>query len=118
MQGQKESKGFTLLEVLVAVIIIALVVTVVFELYWRGYRGIEKSETTLQAVVLGDSALEESLAHRVFGSVEEDAGKYFSLSVEQNQLEDSPLVLFTVSVRYKGNQKLKLISGGLFYEEQ
>lgn len=118
MQGQKNSKGFTLLEVLVAVLLIALVVTVVFEMYYRGFRGIERSESTLQAVILADSLLEEVLAHRVYDSVEGERPENFSLFAEINQIEDSPLAVINVVIRYRQRQKIKLSSGGLFYEEQ
>ena len=118
MSGQKGSKGFTLLEVLVAVLVIALVVTAVFELYWRGFRGIDRAESTLQAVVLSESALEEVLAQAVADSVEEALPEGFSLSVHTERTEDSPLVTVRIILRQKGRQKMTLSSGGLVYEQQ
>ena len=59
-------RGFTLLEILVAVTILAVSFTAIFRLYGGTLRNIERSERHARAAVLGGEKLEELLAQSPF----------------------------------------------------
>ncbi len=58
--------GFTLLEILVAVTILAVSFTAIFHLYGGTLRNIGRGERHARAAVLGGEKLEELLAHSPF----------------------------------------------------
>ncbi len=118
MQDFKNNKGFTLIEVLVSVVLLAVVVSALFELYSRGFRGISKSETTFNAVVLAESALDEALAHKQPWSSPESPLEDLDITVTTSEVEDSHEVVITVRVSYRDIAKINLISAGVFYESR
>lgn len=71
MNREVRERGFTLLEILVAVTILAVSFTAIFHLYGGTLRNIERSERHARAAVLGGEKLEELLAHRPFPPVNE-----------------------------------------------
>lgn len=71
MNHQARERGFTLLEILVAVTILAVSFTAIFHLYGGTLRNIERSERHARAAVLGGEKLDELLAHSPFPPVNE-----------------------------------------------
>ncbi len=57
-----EQKGFSLLEVMVAVAILAIAIATIFRLYSVALRGSMKAEKYNQAVIIASSMMDEALA--------------------------------------------------------
>lgn len=66
MDHVERMRGFTLLEILVAVTILAVSFTAIFRIYGGTLRNLERSERHARAAVLGGEKLEELLARRPF----------------------------------------------------
>lgn len=66
MDHEERMRGFTLLEILVAITILAVSFTAIFHLYGGTLRNLERSERHARAAVLGGEKLEELLAHSPF----------------------------------------------------
>lgn len=60
--GSGRSRGFTLLEVLVAFAVLAVSLAVVFQIFSTGMRGSRDAESYARAVMLAESTLERFLA--------------------------------------------------------
>ncbi len=71
MNRGTHERGFTLLEILVAVTILAVSFTAIFHLYGGTLRNIERSERHARAAVVGGEKLEELLAQSPFTPVNE-----------------------------------------------
>ncbi|MBI5638656.1 MAG: prepilin-type N-terminal cleavage/methylation domain-containing protein [Nitrospinae bacterium] len=71
MNHEVRERGFTLLEILVAVTILAVSFTAIFHLYGGTLRNIERSERHARAAVLGGEKLEELMARSPFPPVGE-----------------------------------------------
>jgi len=55
------SRGFTLLEVLVAMVLLSIALVAIFELFSAGLRGIARSDEVTNAVILAESKMREVL---------------------------------------------------------
>jgi len=110
--------GFTLIEVVVSIILLALVVTAVFELYSNGLKAISKTASTVQATIIAESALEEILIHHDITAIEQSIPDNYSIKVKETEIANSPLVELSVKVNYKNHLKIQLFSAGLVYEKQ
>lgn len=96
-------KGFTLLEVLVALAVMAIAVTLVIQLFSANLRSIAASRDMTQAIARADSRIrgiltDESLAERAWSEATED-GYRFDLSVSEilkERTDNLPVALMEV----------------------
>lgn len=71
MNHESHERGFTLLEILVAVTILAVSFTAIFHIYGGTLRNLERSERHARAAVLGGEKLDELLSRSPFPPVNE-----------------------------------------------
>ena len=76
MNSFRGSRGFTLLEILVAVTLLAVVFTSLFRLFGVSLRSIENSEKHARAAVLGEQLLTELLFNEASFSLESTGGRF------------------------------------------
>ena len=102
-------KGFTLIEIMVAMAVLAIALTVIFELFSGGLRLAGKSENYSRAIFYGRQLLEEICLQKDLSENEEEgefAGGYtwryeikpLSVLIEQNGDNNFSLKIFDVKV--------------------
>jgi len=102
-------KGFTLIEIMVAMAVLAIALTVIFELFSGGLRLAGKSENYSRAIFYGRQLLEEICLQKNLSENEEEgefAGGYtwryeikpLSVLIEQNGDNNFSLKIFDVKV--------------------
>ncbi|MBU0484148.1 MAG: prepilin-type N-terminal cleavage/methylation domain-containing protein [Proteobacteria bacterium] len=103
----RDGKGFTLMEILVAMMIVAISITVILQLFSGGLRSGELSKNYLRAVFYAREKMEEILlADLVVGETQAGEladGYRWSAVVEPNRADDvdnsrAKLMLYSVSV--------------------
>ncbi len=87
----KDKKGFTLIEVLVAIAILGIGFGVIFELFSGGLRSAKLSEDYLKATWYGKAKMEEVLSQKDFseGSTEGTFDTQFSWKVDVTKVTPS-----------------------------
>lgn len=105
---RRTDKGFTLIEIMVAVAVMAIALTVIIELFSGALRLARKSEDYSRAVFYGRQLLEELYLKNAFPALEE-TGKFESgyrwryvaepvPMVSQEQAKDFPIELYKLKV--------------------
>ncbi len=73
----KDHKGFTLIEVLVAVALLGLVIATLMELFSANLRSSRKTSEYTQAIILAQSEMEKLYSNNIEpGSEKESSGRY------------------------------------------
>lgn len=120
-----QSKGFSLLEVMVALAIMTVAVVAVFQLYSRALRATKKAEDVTKAVFYARSMLDEaySMADLSDASDSKEFEKYYKVRREiaiKSASEDSKAKLYeiTVTVNWPPSGTLKLKGLRSVYEPE
>jgi len=108
MKKKRSDNGFTLMEVMVAMAILGIAVTVIIELFSGGLRLARKSEDYSRAVFYGRQLLEELCLKKEFSTLEEEGkfeGDYTwryeikpELLVEEDREDTFPVELYNIKV--------------------
>ncbi|MFQ5521158.1 MAG: prepilin-type N-terminal cleavage/methylation domain-containing protein [Candidatus Methylomirabilia bacterium] len=117
MRGTKDSRGFTLLEVMVALAILGLAVVTIIQLFSGGLRLLKLSGDHQQAALLADQKTRE-WEPQAEGIDSGQQGEFewerrvepYSIPEELMGAEDSGLQLMRVSVevRWSGNRRVEI----------
>jgi len=104
----KNFRGFTLIEVIVAIAILALCLTVIMQLFSSGLRVSRASCDYTRAIVHAKDKMEEMKDVPVQGSGEfEDGFKWESTVEPYKELEDSAVKLLKIKVKVLWSDMLK-----------
>jgi prepilin-type N-terminal cleavage/methylation domain-containing protein len=112
--GTYGEDGFTLLEVLVALVIMSIAATLIMQLFSANMRSVSTSGDVVSAVVRGDARIREilaepSLTEKTWGEITED-GYRIDVSVSEvlkDRTENLPVKMMEVVVTIRWNEERK-----------
>jgi len=116
-KGIDGDSGFTLLEVLVALVIMSIAVTLIMQLFSANMRSVSNSGDMVSATVRGDARIREilaepSLTEKAWGEITED-GYRIDVSVSEvlkERTENLPVKMMEVVVTIRWNEERKVKS--------